>query len=258
MSDDSTPSPSPSPPPLQPDPTRPPEGFEALEGGVAVPNIVNKLLKKPLALVFHLDREEAGGMLPVRLLAVAIGCLVVFGIVVGTFSGSAQLWAAPLKIVCGLLFSGLICLPSLYIFSCLGGLNAKFGTVVGLLCALTALAALLLVGFAPVVWLFGVSSTSAAFLGFLLLTLWIICVSFGFVLLFRAGRALGMTTTGHLLVWCVVFLLVTLQMTTTLRPILGTSDRLLNFDEKKFFLSHWSDQLSGRTTSRPSESRETP
>ena len=34
-------------------------------------------------------------------------------------------------------------------------------------------------------------------------------------------------------------------MTTTLRPIIGTSDKLINFEEKKFFLAYWSEQLSG-------------
>ena len=46
---------------------------------------------------------------------------------------------------------------------------------------------------------------------------------------------MGMTNTGHLLVWCLIFLLVTVQMTTTLRPIVGESDALFNFEEKKFF-----------------------
>ncbi len=172
-------------------------------------------------------------------------CLAIFGLVVGTFSWNHQLWTAPLKIVGGLLFSGLLCLPSLYIFACLGGLDAMFRTSVGVLCGLIALSGLLLVGFAPVVWLFSVSSTSIIFLGLLLLSLWIVCAGFGLVLVFRAGRALGMTNTGHLTVWCAVFLLVTLQMTTTLRPIIGTSDKLINFEEKKFFLAYWSEQLSG-------------
>ena len=102
---------------------------------------------------------------------------------------------------------------------------------------------LLLVGFAPVVWLFSVSSTSATFLGFLLIVLWLICACFGLSLVFRSGHALGMTNTGHFAVWCLIFLLVTLQMTTTLRPIIGSEEKLVNFEEKKFFLSYWSEQV---------------
>jgi len=43
---------------------------------------------------------------------------------------------------------------------------------------------------------------------------------------------------------------VTLQLTTTLRPILGRSDDLLT-NEKKFFLEHWSDTMG--ETLKPTE-----
>ena len=243
MTDEPNPA-TPPPPPVPPFRSEP-RGYEPLEGGSDLPNLINKLLKKPLSLIHNLELEEDGRKIPLRLLLISVICLAIFGLVVGTFSWQEQIWAAPLKIMGGLLFSGLICLPSLYIFACLGGLDAKFCTIVGVLCGLIALSGLLLVGFAPVVWLFSVSSTSIIFLGFLLLSLWIVCAGFGLVLVFRAGRALGMTNTGHLTVWCAVFLLVTLQMTTTLRPIIGTSDKLINFEEKKFFLGYWSEQLSG-------------
>jgi hypothetical protein len=233
----------------QPAPPLPPElpdskGYEKLDGGTAPSNVLNKLLKKPLSLIYHLEHVRDESRLPLKLGLIAILSLAIFGLVVGSFSTGDQLWAAPLKIVGGLLFSGLICLPSLYIFTCLGGLDAKFRTVAGLLCAQIALTALLLVGFAPVVWLFSVSSNSIAFMGFLLTVLWLICAGFGLMLIQRAGRALGMSGSGHLLVWCAVFLLVTLQMPTTLRPILGKSDKLLNLEEKQFFVEYWGKQLS--------------
>ena len=125
----------------------------------------------------------------------------------------------------------------------MGGLDAKFSSVSGMLCALMALSGLLLIGFAPVVWLFSVSSTSTTFLGFLLIVLWVICACFGLSLVFRSGHALGMTNPGHFAVWGLIFLLVTLQMTTTLRPIIGSEEKLVNFEEKKFFLSYWSEQM---------------
>jgi hypothetical protein len=258
MTDEPNPATSPPPPmpALRADSRDPQGGFEPLEGGCDLPNIMNKLLKRPLSLIYSLETDEDGRQILLRLLLISIASLVIFGLVVGTFSWQEQIWAAPLKIVSGLLFSGLICLPSLYIFACLGGLDAKFRTIVGLLCGLIALSGLLLVGFAPVVWLFSVSSTSITFLGFLLLSLWIVCAGFGLVLVFRAGRALGMTNTGHLTIWCGVFLLVTLQMTTTLRPIIGTSEHLVNFQEKKFFLSYWREQLNGEYEERDEREEE--
>ena len=55
-------------------------------------------------------------------------------------------------------------------------------------------------------------------------------------------------------VWIVIFLLVALQMTTALRPILGTSKTFLPM-EKKFFLAHWGDCLKGQDGASKSESR---
>ena len=254
--DDTPPPPLPGQPKLSPGTPRDESArnrsqasFVEMEGDKTISNTINTLLRKPLSLVYTIEMEKRadGRKILLRLLCISITCLAIFGLVVGTFSWNHQLWAAPLKIVGGLLFSGLLCLPSLYIFACLGGLDVRFRTIVGILCGLIALSGLLLVGFAPVVWLFSVSSTSVTFLGFLLLTLWIICASLGLALVFRAGRALGMTNTGHLVVWCGVFLLVTLQMSTTLRPILGSQqgEKLVDFGEKKFFLSYWSEQLRG-------------
>jgi hypothetical protein len=217
--------------------------YKPLEGGQSFSNLISKLLRKPLAILYELESKKASWRIPVTLLLISMVSLSVFGFVVGTFAGGDQFWAAPLKIVFGLMFSAAICLPSLYIFACIGGLDAKFSSVLGLLCSLMALSGLMLVGFAPVVWLFSVSSTSVVFLGFILVVLWLISAGFGFSLVFRAGRAMGMTNTGHLFVWCLIFLLVTIQMTTTLRPVVGESEMLFNFSEKKFFLEYWSEQM---------------
>jgi hypothetical protein len=243
--------PAPAPPSHPRPEPGPPAGYEAMEGGFAPANILNKLLRKPLSLIHTLETSDEGAKLPVRLLLIAVASLAIFGLVVGSFSAGTQLWAAPLKIIGGFLFSALICLPSLYIFTCLGGLDAKFRTVGGLLCCMVALTSLLLVGFAPVVWLFSVSSNSIGFMGFLLVALWILCAGFGLTLVFRAGRTLGMQGSGHLVIWCFVFLLVTLQMPTTLRPVIGKSDQFLNLEEKRFFLQYWSEQITGEIDRAP-------
>ena len=47
-----------------------------------------------------------------------------YGMVVGSFSGGSQMWIAPAKIAIGTILSILICLPSLYIFTCLSGIDA--------------------------------------------------------------------------------------------------------------------------------------
>ncbi len=50
------------------------------------------------------------------LAAATLGCLLLYGLVMGSFSGGVQWWAAPAKLVGGTLLSAVICLPSLYIF----------------------------------------------------------------------------------------------------------------------------------------------
>jgi heme/copper-type cytochrome/quinol oxidase subunit 1 len=66
-------------------------------------------------------------------------------------------------------------------------------------------------------------------------------------------RAPGMTLFRMpLTIWSIVFLLVTLQMTTTLRPILGRSEVFLS-QEKKFFLQHWGESSGKSLPKQPSK-----
>ena len=68
----------------------------------------------------------------------SIVCSLIYGLVAGTFSGGPQLWIAPAKIAMGLMISALICLPSLYIFTCLSGSQARLVEVCGMLAGLEA------------------------------------------------------------------------------------------------------------------------
>jgi hypothetical protein len=72
--------------------------------------------------------------------------------------------------------------------------------------------------------------------------LWAIGIMFGLRLLEAMGHLLGGSARNHLKFWSVIFIVVCLQMMTTLRPIVGTSDRFLP-SEKKFFLTHWAETL---------------
>ena len=94
------------------------------------------------------------------MLFVSIVCSLIYGVVVGTFSGGQQLWIAPAKIAMGLMISALICLPSLYIFTCLSGSQARLVEVCGLLAGLLMLMTILLIGFAPAAWIFSQSTES--------------------------------------------------------------------------------------------------
>ena len=217
-----------------------------IEGEKTFSNIVSHLLKKPLSVIHTID--EKGGVSYLPILIMTIISLTLFGFIIGSFNGvTDQMWAAPLKIVAGVLFSSAICLPSLYIFCCVGGLDAKFSTIFGIQVCTMAITSLLLIGFSPVLWLFSSSSNSIGFFGFLSLAVWIICLFMGLKFLTKTGKAFGMEHTKHLYLWAGIFTLVTLQMPTTLRPIISEGP-LLQLDKKKFFLQHWTDSLNESET----------
>ena len=154
-----------------------------------------------------------------------------------------QLWAAPVKIAGGILASALICLPSLYIFACLSGSQARLNEICGLIAGLLLLMTILLVGFAPVAWLFSQSTESLVWMGALHLVFWLIASCFALRFLqagFSHSRA---RSTAGLNAWVIIFMLVAVQMTAALRPILGKSETFLP-TEKKLFVAHWGDCLT--------------
>jgi hypothetical protein len=223
----------PQPPPLDP-PLPERLDFRAL---------FEALLRRPHELVARL--AEPGQRATGRFALLALGSFLLFGVVLGCFAKHEQLWAAPLKLAAGLGIAGVICFPSLFIFATLSGAKVAAGQLAACFSGALALAGLLLLGFAPAVWIFAESTDSYGFMGMLGIGSWLIALHFGLRFLRAATRAAGATQRGPLFLWGFVFLLVTLQMTTSLRPILGRSDRFLT-QEKKFFLQHWGE-WAGKT-----------
>lgn len=222
------------PPPL-PGTTPPPGGLISC---------LEMLLRNPSALAHHIH-FQASAATGIHLALIAVVSLSIFGIVLGLFSGGTQLWAAPLKISGGMLFSAVICLPSLYIFSCLGGIEVRLSSLAAILLGMVALTGVLLLGFAPVSWVFSQSTDSIFFFSFLNLLFWFIGLFFGLGFLHKFA---GSRNSGHLLVWAFMFILVCLQMTSSLRPIIGKSDSFFP-KEKKFFLTHWFDGIDSPSNS---------
>jgi hypothetical protein len=202
---------------------------------------VEAILRQPRRLMYQL-RQPGSGPLIGGMLLVAVLCSLVYGVVVGTFSMGPQLWAVPVKIAAGLMISALICLPSLYIFTCLSGSQARLAEMCGLLAGLLMLMSILLIGFAPVAWLFSQSTQSLAWMGTLHLLFWLVSTFFGLRFL-QAGFSHSQARShAGLYTWIIIFVLVALQMTTALRPLMGQADTFLPKD-KMFFITHWGECL---------------
>ena len=228
-----------TPPPLMTGGYQPePEPEHPIPNHPGLRDLFEALLRRPRELTHVFDGPAFGGILG-KLLGIASVSLLVFGFVLGCFSRHEQLWLAPVKVLAGMLFAALICYPSLYVFSTLAG--ARFSPKSLLLCLAGSLAlgGMLLLGLAPALWIFVESTSSFGFIGFLALLAWIVAMFFAMRFIKNCADAAGKVSAGPVLVWSVLFLLVTLQLSTTLRPLLGRSDKWIQVEEKRFFLEHW-------------------
>lgn len=205
------------------------------------PSLLDALLKTPGRVVATL-RERAG--LEVRLVAIIGVALAVTGVVMATFSGGLQLLAVPLKLVIGMWLASAICLPSLHVFSCLSGAEQSIRQTAGALLMGVALMAILSVGFAPVLWLFGQATHSVALMGSLHLFFFLVSAGFGLGLSHRALRAMNPRPVPGSVLWSVMFVAVMLQMGTVLRPLVGPWDGMLSH-ARTSFLEHWATVLAG-------------
>lgn len=222
--------------------------YQPFEGGVNALSSAEALLRAPGRILFEL-RNGNGRTVGHAVLAAAVFCLAAYGLTVGMFAWGDQIWSAPLKITLGALFSALICFPSLVIFSFLAGSDSSIGEIFVLLLATLALSSLLLLGFGPVSWVFTQSTESTAFMGALHIIFWLVGTYYGVRFLGTATGFLDGDRGRHIALWSFIFLLVTLQMMTTLRPLVGSGESLLQ-KEKKFFLTHWTETIDGSASRR--------
>jgi len=206
-------------------------GFQAAEA----------LLREPARLIDEVRKGKCNWLLG-ALFGLSSILALVYGLVLGSFSGGTQWWASPVKSVICLVFSAVICFPSLYVFACLSGARAKIRELATLLVGMLAIVGLLLLAFAPVAWLFSQSTESIVAMGALHLVFGAIAFYFGFRFLELGLNRLNGDRNPVLRLWSFVFVLVVLQMTTSLRPLLGKADSFLP-DTKRFFLQHWASHF---------------
>ncbi|MDM8557532.1 hypothetical protein [Candidatus Parabeggiatoa sp. HSG14] len=204
--------------------------------------LVDALLKSPESVINQIKAGQSKKTFFI-LLGVFVFCHVIYGLIVGSFSGDVQWYAAPIKIVGGTILSALLCYPSLYIFGCLSGANITPGQILSLLAGGLTLTSILLLGFAPVAFIFTFSIKTIAFMGVIHTLIWAVSIYFGLrYIVMGLTRMDGRKDNNLITTWCVILILTMLQMTTTLRPIIGESDTLLTH-EKRFFVEHWLNVL---------------
>lgn len=215
-----------------------------LEGKPTLFNVADALLKSPGRVIHEIRNPRTSG-LPWILLSISLVGMAFLGIINGLFTGGSQIYYATLKFPAGLLASAVICWPSLYVFSAITGADITVRESAGILGAFVAIGSIFLVGFAPVLWLFSQSTHSVVFMGFLNVCFWLVATCLGIRFVRGTLEILAGKKQGAVVVWYFIFLLVSLQMTTTLRPVIGASDQVLP-TERKFFVNYWFEVMDDK------------
>ena len=219
-------------------------------------NLLGLVLKAPRQFANRVIRDKFDWRASLTVLAAALAFDALYGVAMGAFAGGNTLWMAALKVPLIALASVSLCAPSLYVLLGLSGSPVGLRQVVAVLSGAACLASMLLVGFAPVAWLFGVSTTNVQFMIVLHIVVGGIGVGYGLRLL---GTSVPMGYAGNkvLVVWTAMFLMVCAQMLTHFRPLLTVSTNgAFREDRKQFFFEHLIESMTGRTTTVVSEREE--
>lgn len=207
-------------------------------------NIVSALLKNPARISDSLAEQKELFRSALVLLLAGICCHAVFGLAIGLFGGwpvaAMDVVKVPLVAICSL---GL-CFPSLYVFTCVAGSPLSLSQTFVLGCSCMAMTGLILVGLAPVAWLFAVSTNNVAFVTLLTFLIWIVAVGFATRFVEKLKARPILQRQAGIKLWFVILVLVTLQMTTCMRPMLAKPDEGWWTGQKAFFLSHYGSILN--------------
>jgi len=205
-------------------------------------NIVNSLLKAPVNVADTIALKRANLIKSSLIfMLVAIGCYAVFGFAIGLFAGWKVALADALKAPLVAAFSLLLCFPSLYVFACVSGAALSVLQTVALGCSCLAMTGLLLVGLAPVAWLFAVSTENLPFVVMLAFLIWFIAEMFTIRYVGKLRENPLFEQQSGITIWFAILAVVTLQMTTCMRPMLDKKiSKRLWAEDKMFFMSHLS------------------
>ena len=218
------------------------EAEPATAGAAESENLLAMVLKAPRTFAEVVARDQFDWRSSLTVLAAAAAFDAAYGLAMGMFSGGHAIWMAALKVPLIAVASLSLCAPSLYVLLGLSGSPVGLRQVAAILSGSACLTSMLLVGFAPVAWLFGVSTTNVQFMILLHIAVFAVGVAYGLRLL---GNSVPHGFSGNkvLAVWTAVFLLVCAQMLTYFRPLLVASENGFRDDRKRFFFEHFLDSM---------------
>jgi hypothetical protein len=188
--------------------------------------VVGAILRAQGAVLRDLKSERNLGRYLSSMTLATLFFTAAYGAIMGLFQPGLQTLYAAAKLPIVVLGTALLCTPTFYVFNSILGSRFTFPQTLATVLFLASATALVLVAFAPIAWLFTVSTKGPEFLVFLHLLIFVIAVWYGLGTLNTARRYLAYIDASHtpinagfLAIWCVIALVVALQMSYYFRPL---------------------------------------
>ena len=149
------------------------------DAGLYEKHVLVGLLKEPRWLACRIaeGRELIGPCLQLLIWGLLLHAFFGFAMALFDSLGTAAVSSLKAALMAACALS--LCLPSLYVFSCVAGMPVSLTQAVTIGGAALAMTGLLLLGLAPVSWLFSVSTDNLPFVVVANVMAWLIAVSFG-------------------------------------------------------------------------------
>ncbi|HUT74667.1 MAG TPA: zinc ribbon domain-containing protein [Armatimonadota bacterium] len=207
-------------------------------------SLIEWLLKYRAHVIQDIADERHLGRYAADALLVTVVCSVFYGFVVGVSVGGWQTLYDPIKLPWVLVFTLLLCLPTLYVFSAYLGSGLSLAQVSVVTFSATAVVSITLLAFAPVIWFFMFTAPDSHHFWVLLnVVVFAAAGAFGVGFLVRAMRQLHAQRAEFPKVrrlvnwWVVLYAVVGAQMSWLLRPYFTATDVFIRPRGGNFFVA---------------------
>ena len=214
---------------------------------------VRMLLKSPHNFARMVAQDRFDWQPIAVLFATSLGFYSLYGLAMGVFAGGNSLWQAALKAPLVLFGALAFCAPALYVMLSMARIVVSGRQVAAMLAGLSGLSSGIMLCFAPITCLFGASTSSLGFMIGLHIVVWTIALCCGLGLMAQVVPG-GFRECKVLLAWSTLFLVVSAQMLTYCRPILGVAvNKQFREKDPKFFFQHFYANVVGSRPTTPPE-----
>lgn len=200
---------------------------------------LSELLRDPGGFVRYVCECRQYVRLISFLILLTLGGFGIFGLVTGFFVDWRVALLDMVKMIGVVVFGFALCLPSLYVFTCISGVVLSFSRIVTVGLVVTAMMGCVMGALAPVIWLFSASTSSMGVFLMILLFAGSVAVGFGVLPIKRAYMAGVFKSCAALYSWLTILVVVMLQCITLMRPMLSPIGDGATPQGKQFFIQHF-------------------